>query len=148
MYSDIDRKPPLFIRITAFVFFFCFGVFIKNYFFDKRETDKEEVIKKEIDSINKNLPFVFEDFVRADSISLLKNGQLKYNFTFINVDSNSSKLFVDALKYKSKTQCQAYYETNEGMKPFIESNLIINYHYYDKNGKYLFDFTIKPNKKK
>lgn len=93
------------------------------------------------------MPFVLDDFVSADSVSLLKNDELKYNFTLIKVDDSSTRLYVDALKYKMKSECQTYYETNEGMKPFRENGIVVNYFYYDKNGKYLFDFSIKSNKK-
>ncbi len=93
------------------------------------------------------MPVVFDDFAKADSVSLLKNEQLKYSFTLIKIDDSSSKLYVDALKYKMKNQSQIYYETNEGMKAFRDNSIVVNYFYYDKNGKYLFDFSIKPNKK-
>ncbi|WP_284651582.1 hypothetical protein [Flavobacterium terrisoli] len=146
MDGDINRKPPLFVRIISFVLFFSFGIFIKSYFFGNKESEKDLVLKQ-IDSINKTMPVVFDDFAKADSVSLLKNEQLKYSFTLIKIDDSSSKLYVDALKYKMKNQSQIYYETNEGMKAFRDNSIVVNYFYYDKNGKYLFDFSIKPNKK-
>jgi hypothetical protein len=138
-----NRK--LFIQILIFIIFFVFSFFGTNYFLNPKENKKIEIQMK-LDSINKTLPFVFDNFVRADSISLFKNDELKYNFTIIEVDETSSRLYVKTLKEEMKNKCQIYYETNDKMKDFRDRKIVINYFYYDKNGKYLFDFVVKSKK--
>jgi hypothetical protein len=135
----------LFTRILIFIIFSVFSFFGTNYFLNSKKNKKFE-IQKELDSINKTLPFVFDNFVRADSVSVFKNDELKYNFTIIEVDDTSSPLYINALKDEMKNKCQTYYETNDKMKDFRDRKIVVNYFYYDKNGKYLFDFAIKSKK--
>lgn len=145
MQGDIDRKPPLVIRIIGFVILFSLGYFAANSFFDAGKNVKDS-IRVQLDSINKTAPIVYDNFMRFDSVSLVEDDEVKYNLTFIDVDSTASKLYIDALKYKLKNQCESYYEKDAGMKPFRDNKIIVDYFYYDKNGNHLFDITIKPNK--
>lgn len=148
MDGNITRKPPLFIRIIGFIILSCFGLFIKSYFFNAKEQNKEEIIQRQLDSLNNTLPIVLDDFARLDTVFKTGKDGFKYCYTLIHVDEKSSEVFKEALEYKLKASSQENYDTNEEMKPFRDMDAKINYNYNDKNGYYLFDFTIRPTKNK
>ena len=139
-------KNKLILQGTLFLIVFLLAFFGTRYVVSLTKGDSNE-IQKQIDSINKKLPVVFEDFTSADSIAISENNRTKYSWTLLKVDGSTSKIYVDSLKFELKNQCQKYYDSNEEMAGFKEKNIIIDYFYYDKNGKYLFDFEVKQTEK-
>lgn len=147
MNGDINRNTPLFIKILGFVILTCVSFFIKSYFFDTRAKNEKEAIQSKLDSLNKMLPMLIDNSVRADTVFMLEDGGFKYCYTLIDVDNKTPQIYIDALKYRLKTKNQENFNTNDGMKPFRDIEAKINNYYKDKNGYYLFDFTIRSTKK-
>lgn len=139
-------KNKLILQGTLFLIVFLLAFFGTRYVISSIKGDANE-IQKQIDSINKKLPIVFEGFTSADSIAISENNRPKYSWTLLKVDSSTSKIYVDSLKFELKNQRQKYYDSSKEMAGFREKNIIMDYFYYDKNGKYLFDFEVKQIEK-
>jgi hypothetical protein len=74
------------------------------------------------------------------------NRSLRYVFTILNVDENTTQIYLDALKYDFQKNSQNFYDKDKSMILFRKNKYTIQYYYKDKNQNFLFDFIIKPLK--
>ena len=83
---------------------------------------------------------------RLDNASVFEN-TLQYNYTLINIAKDDAGLDLDGAKKFITKNAQDNLDNRPEMKTYRENKISLKYNYKDKNGKNLFDFTIKANKK-
>lgn len=132
-------------QVVLFIATFLAAFFATKSFFGK---SKERIaMEQKIDSLNRKLPFVIEDFLRADKITILDKDTLDYSFTLLTVDKGSPQVVIDAMKFDYRNRSQAHFDNDKRMQVFRDANAIIKYSYNDRNGKPLFSFVVKSDKK-
>jgi hypothetical protein len=96
--------------------------------------------------INKTAPLMVNGDTRFDNCIATSGNVFQYNFTLIN----TAKINVDTneLRKINIPTWENYVRTNPGMKPFRDNMVTVKYYYKDKNGEYLFSYSITPEKYK
>lgn len=83
---------------------------------------------------------------RLDNVDFLHPNTFQYNYTLVNLEKEA----VDTLAVKE--YLEPYFtdliRENPAMKDMKEKEVIINYHYTDKSGNYLFLISILPDQYK
>ena len=126
--------------LTFLVAFFGTRYLMSNF----NSADKE--LKKIAIEINKSTPTMVDKDTRLDNASVFEN-TLQYNYTLLNVTKNDAGIDLDGAKKFITKNAQDNLDNRPEMKSYRENNISLKYNYKDKNGKNLFNFTIKANKK-
>lgn len=144
-----SSKDKTYGRIIVFIIVSSLIYFSVNHTINKDKEKQSMIANQKIDSLNRAMPFILkENFLRADSVVILNenNRSLRYVFTILNVDENTTQIYLDALKYDFQKNSQNYYDKDKSMILFRKNKYTIQYYYKDKNQNFLFDFIIKPLK--
>ena len=100
-------------------------------------------------SMNKTCPVKIDDNTQLDSTSVIKSPlTLKYYYTAVALDLATTDIDLNDVKKVVQDASQKNYNTVESMKSFRDNNILLQYYYLDNKGKFMFDFTISPKKKK
>ena len=126
--------------LTFLVAFFGTRYLMSNF----NSADKE--LKKIAIEINKSAPTMIDKDTRLDNVSVFEN-TLQYNYTLINIAKDDAGLDLDGAKKFIMKNAQDNLDNRPEMKDYREKKIALKYNYKDKNGKHLFDFTVKTNKK-
>jgi hypothetical protein len=144
-----SSKDKTYGRIIVFIIVSFLIYFSVNHTINRDKEKQSMIANQKIDSLNRAMPFILkENFLRADSVVILNenNRSLRYVFTILNVDENTTQIYLDALKYDFQKNSQNYYDKDKSMILFRKNKFTIQYYYKDKNQNFLFDFIIKPLK--
>ncbi|GAB3710673.1 hypothetical protein [Flavobacterium koreense] len=144
-----SSKDKTYGRIIVFIIVSSLIYFSVNHTINKDKEKQSMIANQKIDSLNRAMPFILkENFLRADSVVIVNenNRSLRYVFTILNVDENTTQIYLDALKYDFQKNSQNYYDKDKSMILFRKNKFTIQYYYKDKNQNFLFDFIIKPLK--
>ena len=144
-----SSKDKTYGRIIVFIIVSSLIYFSVNHTINKDKEKQSMIANQKIDSLNRAMPFILkENFLRADSVVIVNenNRSLRYVFTILNVDENTTQIYSDALKYDFQKNSQNYYDKDKSMILFRKNKFTIQYYYKDKNQNFLFDFIIKPLK--
>lgn len=103
-------------------------------------------VKKTSEEINKKCPMPIDDYTRLDNTKVTENPlTLAYIYT-VSVNKDSLTINLDEAKKNLMKTTQNLADTDPQMTYIRDNSVLLRYHYKDKNGKYLFDFTITPKK--
>jgi hypothetical protein len=126
--------------ILGLVIGFTIMFFISQSFYKKPTVDK--LMMQAASELNKSCPFMVDNETRLDnSISLVGN-IFQYNYTLINREKD--KIDIPLVKRLSEPDKINIVKTSPIMKIMRDNKVIVNYHYRDKNGYYLFTISVKP----
>ncbi|RWW92336.1 hypothetical protein [Flavobacterium cerinum] len=104
-----------------------------------------EVIKTS-EEINKKCPITIDAYTILDNTTVTENPlTLVYLYT-VRVNKDSLTVNLDESKKNIMKTTQNAADTDPQMAYIRDNSVLLKYHYKDKNGKYLFDFTITPKK--
>ncbi len=107
-----------------------------------------QMVVKTSEELNKRCPMVIDAETRLDNTAALDNPvKLVYNYTLVNATKKELGDRLTSIKETMKPNIQNTVDTNPEMKPFRDNHVLLMYSYKDKNGEYLFDFTITPTNK-
>jgi hypothetical protein len=130
--------------VAIFAVTFAIAFFGTKYFFSGNSADKElGAIAAEM---NRSNPVQVDSETRLESVESLGGAKVRYNFTLVNVDKQTTSLDLEELQASIKENAQRILNENAKMEAFRKANVTMQYHYKDKNGKELFDFSIAPAK--
>jgi hypothetical protein len=144
------QRAPLVVQIVLFVIVFSFAFWGTKTVLPSLLPPADEIIarqmKKEADSINKTLPMIVEVGVRAENMEVIDAKNLQYNMTLLDVNDDTPKIYLDALKKKAMANTQKYYNENSTMKEFKKRDIAITYFFMDTHGKEVFQYKIGNTK--
>ena len=107
-----------------------------------------EMVVKTSEEMNKRCPMVIDADTRLDNTTALDNPvKLVYNYTIVTATKKEIGDRLTTIKETMKPQIQNTVDTNPDMQPFRDNHVLLMYSYKDKNGEFLFDFTIEPTNK-
>jgi hypothetical protein len=139
-------KKKIIWQALIFVVTFVVAFFATQYLMsDSSAVDKE--LKAVAEEMNKSCPMMIDKNTRLDNTIALKNNTLQYNYTLLQIEKGAKDVNVEDIKKYIMSKSQENLNTNPEMNYYREKNTALKYYYKDKNGKYLLDFTITPEKK-
>jgi hypothetical protein len=102
-------------------------------------------VKKASDEINKQCPLTIDADTRLDSTNATDNPVgLVYNYTVVSKEKKEIEAQLTAVKKMVKKQTEDNISKTTELKFYKDNKIPLTYSYKDKNGVFLFDFTITP----
>ncbi len=113
---------------------------------------KNDLVYKEVakasEEMNKQCPMVIDADTRLDNTTVTDNPvKLTYNYTVVTVDKKTISPQLETVKEAMIKNTQNTVDTNPQMKFYSDNKVALTYSYKDKNGEFLFDYTITPQNK-
>ncbi len=137
-----NKKKKIVTGIPVFVL----TAVITTQLLSKKDIGNELV--KMSEEINKNCPVMVDEATRLDSVSVVDSKSVQYNYSVMTINKDSLTVDLEEVKAFLKNNSQSNLDTIKQMELYREKKIPLNYHYNDKNGKYLLDFTIVYQKDK
>jgi hypothetical protein len=120
--------------------------YVGTQFLLKEFKGNDHVLKDMANELNKKCPIMVDNVTRLDSASIPNDSTFQYNYT-LSISKEDSIYKGESIKQFIKSNAQKNLDENPEMN-YMRDNLVsLKYTYKDKNGKQLFDFNIKLEKK-
>ncbi len=136
-----SSKGILYWIVYAVVFGLSFFA-VQHFFFGSAAVDKN--MMKVASSLNESCPMMVDSETRLDNAVASPNKTFQYYYTLINVEIND----VNPAEGKKilEPQITNMVKTNPDMKAMRDLGVTFKYNYRDKNGIFIFDIVIGPDK--
>ena len=105
-------------------------------------TDFDAMLRFTAEKINERCPMMVDKNTRMDNVAALSNKKILHNYTLINnvvgdftdeyLENEFGRILINKVK------------TNPGLSLWRENNVTLVYHYSDKNGVSVKQYTITP----
>ena len=138
------RSKSTLSAVLIFVVTFAVAFFATKLIFSKDPVDAE--LKKAAEEMNKNLPVQVDSITRLDKTEAFEGGKIQYNYTLTGIAKGDSTINIEETKKLLVEQSEATLFADPKMESFRKNKVEMKYVYKDKNGQFLFDFTVKPKK--
>ena len=104
--------------------------------------DFDAMLRITAEKINERCPMMVDKNTRMDNVAALSNKTVLYNYTMINnlVDDFTDEYFENEFGPILINQVK----TNPGLSSWRENNVTFKYHYSDKDGVSIKQYTITP----
>jgi len=100
------------------------------------------------DQMDKMCPMTIDSGTRLDSTAAKEEPlTLVYYYTATTASKDALPDNVEQVKKDLKKQAQDNLDNSQDMEAFRKMNVALIYDYRDKNGEYLFNYTVAPTKK-
>jgi hypothetical protein len=142
MDQHLKRKiyQGVIFSVTFIVAYFATQFLLKEF------KGNNHVLKDMANELNKKCPIMVDNVTRLDSASIPNDNTFQYNYT-LSISKEDSIYKGESIKQFIKSNAQKNLNKNPEMN-YMRDNLVsLKYTYKDKNGKQLFDFNIKLEKK-
>lgn len=133
-------------KIVTVIPVFVLTAVITTQLLSKKDIGNELV--KMSEEINKNCPVMVDEATRLDSVSVVDSKSVQYNYSVMTINKDSLTVDLEEVKAFLKNNSQSNLDTIKQMELYREKKIPLNYHYNDKNGKYLLDYTVVHQKDK
>ncbi len=128
---------------VAFSVVFCITFFaVQHFFFGSAAVDKN--MMKEASKLNESCPMMVDSETRLDNAVASPNKTFQYYYTLVNTEI--SQVNPSEGKKILEPQITNMVKTNPDMKPMRDLGVTFKYNYRDKNGIFIFDIVIGPDK--
>jgi hypothetical protein len=146
-----DSKPQKQKKPLALIIGMVVGVIlaanvptmISKYYSKNKLIDK--VLIEYASEYNKSLPMMLDADTRLDNIIAMPNKTVMYNYTIVSADIQQYMPDTLTIKEYMIPRCINISKTNPDMEMFRNNEITQRYTYMDKNGAYIFSFTITPD---
>ncbi len=136
--KSINKK-----RIGTIVAIIVLGL---SYFAVQQLFFKEPSFDKEIEhasiELNKECPMMVDPNTRLDNAEALPGRKIKYNYTLVELEK--SEINLDTVTKYVEPGIVNNIKTNQEMALYRDNNTTFIYNYKDKNGLFVYEFTVTP----
>jgi hypothetical protein len=105
------------------------------------ELSIDKALMKMASEINKSCPFMVDENIRADNVTVLVDNTIQYNYTLINY--LKEEVDINQLKSNLSSHLLNGIKTNPNLKIFRDNKVTMIYAYRDKVGVFLFSLEYK-----
>lgn len=105
------------------------------------ELSIDKALMKMASEINKSCPFMVDENIRADNVTVLVDNTIQYNYTLINY--LKEEVDINQLKSNLSSHLLNGIKTNPNLKIFRDNKVTMVYAYRDKVGVFLFSLEYK-----
>jgi len=139
--EEKQRKKKLLIRKIIQIAVVVILISVVQYYFVQ-----DKLIGKELTALvtkyNTACPIMISNDIRMESVNILPNNMVQYDFTLVNVQKES--IDVAALKKSVEKEILVSSKTNPSLDAFRDNDSTVIYLYMDSNRKELFKITLTP----
>lgn len=114
---------------------------VQQYFTRKSLLDKQ--LMEMASELYKSFPMMLDRDTRIDNAVAMPNNVFQYTYSLVNMEKGEVE--TTALKNFLIPISTNNYKTHPDMKFLRDNNVTLKYYYRDKNGEYLFSFSIAPS---
>jgi len=115
---------------------------------------KDQAFQSVIDSValamTNKLPVMIDNFTRLDSVKSGARKSINYYYTLVSVDLDTinanDSISLDEIMVAMDEALTDGVKNNASLEVYRSNDAVINYHYFDRNSKFLFDVSITPDK--
>jgi hypothetical protein len=105
-------------------------------------------VAKASEEMNKRCPMVIDADTRLDNTTVTDNPvKLVYNYTVVTAEKKAVEPQLATVKEAMRTRTENSVNSSPELKFYRDNEVPLTYSYKDKNGEFLFDFTITPTNK-
>jgi hypothetical protein len=137
-----SRKQSILYVIIGILFSILGSYTVKQL--NKPKWDKQ--LSKIADSLNKLCPMPVDEYSRCDSITIIANNSLQYNYTVVS--NTKSEINLDTVRKYIEPSIIYNIKNGPDLKIFRNHKTTFIYNYYDKNGEFVWKLIVSPDKYK
>lgn len=104
---------------------------------------KEGILAGMAEKTNQSCPMMLDNETRLDNVEALSGNSLQYNYTLVNIDRG--EINTDALMKALEPNILENIKSNQEMNLIRKMKTTLIYHYSDKNGEYIHQYTVTPD---
>ena len=132
--------------VIVFVIAFAVSYFAVGHFVNGGNSDYAQLVKTS-EEMNKSFPTQVDADTRLDSTTVQETPlTLNYHYTAVNIEKSTMTVKPEDVIKQLKEVTQQNLDTAPEMAEFRSKDVSLKYSYSDKNGVFLFDYTIRPTK--
>lgn len=140
----MEKSPkPNITTIAAYAVAFAATFFLIQYFFFQ-EPSAEDYLQRAATEVNKSCPMMVDQETRLDGAEALPGNVFQYNYTLINMVAEGVN--IEGIKEILEPQITRQVVKNEQLQVFRDREVTMAYRYHDRNGAFLFDIQVRPDK--
>jgi hypothetical protein len=136
-----ERRNKLIGLISGAVGFALVSILVNHLLFKSPSVDK--MMMQAASEMNKSCPIMVDRETRLDNGIALPGKIFQYNYTLVNL--TKAQVSTDTLKKYMVPQITKNVSTNPGLKMFRDVKATMAYYYKDKNGEFVFSFSVTPD---
>lgn len=111
-------------------------------FYWARENQVNSFLTETTTELNKKLPMNIDSETRIDSVSVLPNNTIWYQYTLLNIEKSSAN--IEEMKQEKQKSIFDWMKVNTQSKVMFDKNISMNFSFLDKNWEFLFDVILSP----
>lgn len=129
------------MKLLKFLFLSLFFVLVSC-----KKDDFSKELKDSAATTNKLGPQILSDGVRLDNVSASDDNTFQYNYTLLEDEKEKvTPEQIEEFKTSARNEALKVIKSSEEMKMFRDHKVTLKYHYSDRNGKPLAEFSIAPS---
>lgn len=101
-----------------------------------------EILHATAEEVNRSAPYTIDKNTRLDSSTAGPGRKFTYNYTLVTLDRSSLD---ENLLEKFAGDVKNRFCTDPAMKDFYQNRIVVDYHYRDRNGKFIKNIEIEPS---
>ena len=123
---------------------FIIGFIVIKYFLpDIIPQNTNKMLMNVVEEMNQKLPYQLSDELQIEETSIGEPKELVYRYTFLKPWKRQS--IFDRIHGKFEPFAKKHIKDNSEIKELLKRGVTLKYTYYDKNGEFISDFSIKPS---
>jgi hypothetical protein len=149
MTQETQKSPGKIIGpLIGGILGFAIVTFLVVKMFHGHSSGAEEGINKDLvevaNELNKSCPMMVDSITRLDNAVALPNNIFQYNYTLISI--RKTDLNPEELRMRLEPGMTNTIRTNPQLKYFSDRKVTMAYNYNDKNGEFVLNIPITPDK--
>jgi len=140
--EQTENKKMNFKTLAGIVVGIVAMVLVQQFFFKSPSFDKQ--MMQMASELNKNCPVMVDAETRLDNTVALPDKIFTYNYTLVNQVKDS--INVEELKDYLTPLVTNNIKTNPVMKFYRDNKITLSYYYKDKQGVFLLNIDVTPDK--
>jgi hypothetical protein len=139
--EEKQRKKKLLIRKIIQIAVVVILISVAQYYFVQDKSVGKE-LSALVTKYDAACPIMISNDIRMESVNVLPNNTVQYDFTLVNVQKES--INVAALKKAVEKEILTISKTNPSLEAFRDNNSTVIYNYKDRDQKDLFKIVLTP----
>ena len=140
--EQTENKKMNFKTLAGIIVGIVAMVLVQQFFFKSPSFDKQ--MMQVASELNKTCPVMVDAETRLDNTVSLPDKIFTYNYTLVNQVKDS--LNVEGLKNYLTPLVTNNIKTNPAMKFYRDNKITLSYYYKDKQGVFLLNIDVTPDK--
>lgn len=139
--SEQGNKKKLLGLVFGIIAFAVAYWGVQQIFFSPPSINK--MMMQEASEINKTCPIMVDQYTRLDNVLASPPKSFQYNYTLVNLTKSDVNL--DTIKKYVEPAILNNVRTNPDMKTLRKNKVTMIYYYKDKNGNFVYKYTVTPD---